>query len=203
MVTFGYHVQPSYKIPKQQRQEQQYTFGTRGRGQTRYHQPGNRDQQRSKILRLEAKQRESKLKCDTPSQLFRKKPGLFLPFPYYPRNLKQSLKNPSHIPTPFSIFPLTNYLNQDQTPLSVTNPPSPTPQSSTQHRPPASHNAAQETKKLRKFVMLPGKITGVAVGQDPTWVQVYMEGVDEVGAHCGLFFFSPLSLSLISFLSPF
>ncbi|KAI9751979.1 MAG: hypothetical protein M4579_005815 [Chaenotheca gracillima] len=25
-------------------------------------------------------------------------------------------------------------------------------------------------------------------GRDPTWVRVYMEGVDEVGAHCGLFF---------------
>ena len=39
--------------------------------------------------------------------------------------------------------------------------------------------------------MLPGKINGAAVGQDPTWVQVYMEGVDEVGAHCGLFFPGP------------
>ena len=49
----------------------------------------------------------------------------------------------------------------------------------------------KETKKLRKFCMLPGRINGAAVGEDPTWVQVYMEGVDEVGAHCGLFFPGP------------
>ena len=36
----------------------------------------------------------------------------------------------------------------------------------------------------RKFCMLPPKINGE---RDPTWVRVYMVGVDEVGAHCGLF----------------
>lgn len=43
----------------------------------------------------------------------------------------------------------------------------------------------EEKKKERKFCMLPRKTNGV---RDSTWVQVYMEGVDEVGAHCGLFF---------------
>lgn len=42
--------------------------------------------------------------------------------------------------------------------------------------------------KLRKFCMLPPKADG---RRDPAWVQVYMEGVDEVGAHCGLFFPGP------------
>lgn len=42
--------------------------------------------------------------------------------------------------------------------------------------------------KLRKFCMLPPKNNGV---RDSAWVQVYMEGVDEVGAHCGLFFAGP------------
>ncbi|OIW29905.1 hypothetical protein CONLIGDRAFT_543503, partial [Coniochaeta ligniaria NRRL 30616] len=47
----------------------------------------------------------------------------------------------------------------------------------------------QETKKKeRKFCMLPRKVNGV---RDGAWVQVYMEGVDEVGAHCGLFFAGP------------
>ncbi|KAK3378212.1 hypothetical protein B0H63DRAFT_436730 [Podospora didyma] len=47
----------------------------------------------------------------------------------------------------------------------------------------------QEKKpKLRKFCMLPGKTNGT---RDTAWVQVYMEGVDEVGAHCGLFFPGP------------
>ncbi len=46
----------------------------------------------------------------------------------------------------------------------------------------------KKTKPLRrrKFCMLPG-----ASGDDPTWVEVYMEGVDEVGAHCGLFLPGP------------
>lgn len=43
----------------------------------------------------------------------------------------------------------------------------------------------EKPKKLRKFCNLPHKINGV---RDPTWVDVYMDGVDEVGAHCGLFF---------------
>ncbi|KAK3327189.1 hypothetical protein B0T19DRAFT_475027 [Cercophora scortea] len=46
----------------------------------------------------------------------------------------------------------------------------------------------EKKPKLRKFCMLPGKTNGV---RDPAWVQVYMEGVDEVGAHCGLFFPGP------------
>jgi hypothetical protein len=42
-------------------------------------------------------------------------------------------------------------------------------------------------KKARdkKFCMLPPKVNGV---RDPRWVRVFMVGVDEVGAHCGLFF---------------
>jgi len=42
-------------------------------------------------------------------------------------------------------------------------------------------------KKARdkKFCMLPPKVNGV---RDPLWARVFMVGVDEVGAHCGLFF---------------
>lgn len=46
----------------------------------------------------------------------------------------------------------------------------------------------KKKEKLHKFCMMPQKTDGV---RDPTWVQVYMEGVDEVGAHCGLFFAGP------------
>lgn len=46
----------------------------------------------------------------------------------------------------------------------------------------------KEKKKEKKFCMLPRKTNGA---RDATWVQVYMEGVDEVGAHCGLFFMGP------------
>lgn len=48
--------------------------------------------------------------------------------------------------------------------------------------------AKPKPKKLGKFCMLPAKANGV---RDPCWVKVYMEGVDEVGAHCGLFFAGP------------
>ncbi|KAJ4392923.1 hypothetical protein N0V85_006766 [Neurospora sp. IMI 360204] len=46
----------------------------------------------------------------------------------------------------------------------------------------------EKKQKLRKFCMLPSKSNGI---MDPTWIQIYMEGVDEVGAHCGLFFPGP------------
>ena len=41
-------------------------------------------------------------------------------------------------------------------------------------------------KKDKKFCTLPSK--DAAGHRDPTWRRVYMEGVDEVGAHTGLFF---------------
>jgi hypothetical protein len=46
----------------------------------------------------------------------------------------------------------------------------------------------KKKKKRKKFCRLPSKVNGV---NDPTWVDVYMDGMDEVGAHCGLFFSGP------------
>jgi hypothetical protein len=46
----------------------------------------------------------------------------------------------------------------------------------------------EKKKKDRVFCMLPPK--SPAGERDPAWVRIYMEGVDEVGAHCGLFFVS-------------
>jgi hypothetical protein len=43
-------------------------------------------------------------------------------------------------------------------------------------------------KKLRKFCVLPPK--DASGNKDPTWVQVFIEGVDEVAAHTTLFFMS-------------
>ncbi|KAL6910818.1 hypothetical protein GGI43DRAFT_24718 [Trichoderma evansii] len=43
-------------------------------------------------------------------------------------------------------------------------------------------------KKLGKFCTTPHKTNGV---MDPTWVSVFMDGMDEVTAHCGLFFPGP------------
>jgi hypothetical protein len=49
-------------------------------------------------------------------------------------------------------------------------------------------------KRDKKFCMLPPKINGEI---DKCWVRIYMEGVDEVGAHCGLFFPGPQYQSLV------
>ncbi len=53
---------------------------------------------------------------------------------------------------------------------------------------------AEKKKKDKKFCMLPPKIDGK---RDSCWVRVYMEGVDEVGAHCGLFFIGPQYETLV------
>lgn len=49
-----------------------------------------------------------------------------------------------------------------------------------------------KTPKDRVFCVLPPKephkFPSMPDGRDPTWLRVYMPGVDEVGAHCGLFF---------------
>ncbi|KAI9692363.1 MAG: hypothetical protein M1822_006594 [Bathelium mastoideum] len=69
---------------------------------------------------------------------------------------------------------------QAHDPSPCPSPPS-SPSSSAQHA---------KTRRDRKFCILPPK-THTAAGEpqrDPTWVRVYMPGVDEVGAHCGLFF---------------
>jgi hypothetical protein len=47
---------------------------------------------------------------------------------------------------------------------------------------------AEKPKKKRKFCTLPKR---VSQGSDETWVDVFMDGMDEVGAHCGLFFPGP------------
>ncbi|KAF4955553.1 hypothetical protein FGADI_4527 [Fusarium gaditjirri] len=44
---------------------------------------------------------------------------------------------------------------------------------------------SSKPRKLRKFCNLPTKGGRI---DDPTWVDIYMADVDEVGAHCGLFF---------------
>lgn len=52
----------------------------------------------------------------------------------------------------------------------------------------------EKPKKDRKFCMLPPETNGK---RDVCWVRVYMEDVDEVGAHCGLFFPGPQYESLV------
>ncbi|KAK4127376.1 hypothetical protein N657DRAFT_641367 [Parathielavia appendiculata] len=83
-------------------------------------------------------------------------------------------------------------LEKKQAKLQKSPPPPPIP--GREHHPLNEETREQENKKpprRRKFCMLPPKsatTTGGSSGaRDPTWIEVYMEGVDEVGAHCGLF----------------
>ncbi len=46
-------------------------------------------------------------------------------------------------------------------------------------------SSSERPKRDKKFCMLPPMINGEI---DPCWVRIFMPGVDEVGAHCGLFF---------------
>ncbi|KFY30374.1 hypothetical protein V493_01955 [Pseudogymnoascus sp. VKM F-4281 (FW-2241)] len=49
----------------------------------------------------------------------------------------------------------------------------------------------KKPKKDKRFCLLPGDTDRRGGALDKCWVRVYMEGVDEVGAHCGLFFPGP------------
>ncbi|KAJ4361819.1 hypothetical protein N0V83_010760 [Neocucurbitaria cava] len=51
---------------------------------------------------------------------------------------------------------------------------------------PGSDKVPEKNKKLKKFCMLPPK--DAQGNKDPTWVRVFMEGMDEVTAHTSLFF---------------
>lgn len=58
-----------------------------------------------------------------------------------------------------------------------------TPESKSNSEPPTP-----KPRRDKRFCVLPPKDSRGR--PDPTWVRVFMEGVDEVGAHCGLFFVS-------------
>lgn len=58
----------------------------------------------------------------------------------------------------------------------------------TESETPGRNSTSSKPKKLRKFCNTPSATKGVP---DPAWVSVYMDGMDEVAAHCGLFFPGP------------
>ncbi|CAM1508271.1 Fc.00g051190.m01.CDS01 [Cosmosporella sp. VM-42] len=53
---------------------------------------------------------------------------------------------------------------------------------------------AEKPRKRRQFCNLPDKVNGV---RDRAWVEIFMADVDEVGAHCGLFFPGPQYETLV------
>ncbi|ROW02672.1 hypothetical protein VSDG_01853 [Cytospora chrysosperma] len=99
------------------------------------------------------------------------------------------LKTPSRVPTVTPAEART--LERQLTDLAFhdQNNPGPSSPPTRMRGEKGKENAAAASKeKLHKFCMLPPKVNG---RPDPAWVQVYMKGVDEVGAHCGLFFSGP------------
>ncbi|CZT41803.1 uncharacterized protein RSE6_01593 [Rhynchosporium secalis] len=71
---------------------------------------------------------------------------------------------------------------------------SPKPRTRQASSPGASSKEEGKSKRDKKFCMLPPEYGGK---RDKCWIRVYMEGVDEVGAHCGLFFPGPQYESLV------
>lgn len=67
-----------------------------------------------------------------------------------------------------------------QTTSTVSQAPSASTSATKEEKPP-------KPKKDKRFCLLPNDLTR-SEEKDKCWVRVYMEGVDEVGAHCGLFF---------------
>lgn len=91
-----------------------------------------------------------------------------------PASLAPSLsQSPSPSPAPSHARRTSSHTTTRSTPLS----------------PSGGQDTPGKPKKDRRFCVLPSNDprTGKL---DPAWVRVFMEGMDEVGAHCGLFFIS-------------
>ncbi|KAK8246212.1 hypothetical protein IWZ00DRAFT_1374 [Phyllosticta capitalensis] len=82
--------------------------------------------------------------------------------------------SPSRSPSP---VPSSQHTHHSRTPSSTHHLSSPQPSTSSANLKPP------KPAKDRKFCMLPSNHAS-----DPTWIRVFMRDVDEVGAHCGLFF---------------
>ena len=93
------------------------------------------------------------------------------------RRLKGIPEPPVFSPSGQSAPPLQGSLSIPSSSVS----PSPSPTPSPSRSPAPVREAAKKKKRERKFCLTPRT-------PDPCWMKVEMTGVDEVGAHCGLFF---------------
>ncbi|KAK7521209.1 uncharacterized protein IWZ02DRAFT_453010 [Phyllosticta citriasiana] len=87
----------------------------------------------------------------------------------------------SHRAPSIATITTTSSSHHPAPPPSQPSPASPTLGTSSPSPHPSSSSA--KPSKDRKFCMLPSNHAA-----DPTWIRVFMRDVDEVGAHCGLFF---------------
>lgn len=86
-----------------------------------------------------------------------------------------------HLPEPAALPPAS----PPPPPREPSLTPSATTTTSTS-TPAAAADNDNKPQKEHKFCLLPPKDS--KGDRDPAWIRVWMEGVDEVGAHCGLFF---------------
>ncbi|KPM34903.1 hypothetical protein AK830_g11666 [Neonectria ditissima] len=100
----------------------------------------------------------------------------------------QSTPSPASTPTPSSTSTPTPAPTTDRTTAASSS-------FSTASSSASAAAAAPEAKprKLRRFCNLPDAVptAGGGTARDPTWVDIFMTDVDEVGAHCGLFMAGP------------
>ncbi|RMY03536.1 hypothetical protein D0867_10656 [Hortaea werneckii] len=87
-----------------------------------------------------------------------------------------------HLPEPAALPPAS----PPPPPREPSLTPSATTTTSTSTPAAAAADNDNEPQKEHKFCLLPPKDS--KGDRDPAWIRVWMEGVDEVGAHCGLFF---------------
>lgn len=98
--------------------------------------------------------------------------------PSPPSTAAPSIVEPPTSPSPPASTPSTSVPSPDR---HTSSPPISVPPSSSSHKP-----KEEKPPKDRKFCTLPPKDSN---GQrDPCWIRIFMKDVDEVGAHCGLFF---------------
>ncbi|KAI6868158.1 hypothetical protein KC323_g3188 [Hortaea werneckii] len=87
-----------------------------------------------------------------------------------------------HLPEPATALPPTS----PSLPPRETSLTSSAATATTATTSPSTADDDKKPQKEHKFCLLPPKDS--KGDRDPAWIRVWMEGVDEVGAHCGLFF---------------
>ncbi|RMY57947.1 hypothetical protein D0865_02870 [Hortaea werneckii] len=88
-----------------------------------------------------------------------------------------------HLPEPAALPPASPPLPPREPSLA---PSATTTTTTTTTTTSTADDEKKQPQKEHKFCLLPPKDS--KGDRDPAWVRVWMEGVDEVGAHCGLFF---------------
>ena len=139
--------------------------------------PAELTQSQKEHMRLEAE----RIRMEAESRRMRGEPS--------PENHKQEVQDETQQTQPSTDAAPTAPLQPPSSPARTPPLQSPSSLSPSPSRSSQLQDASTQPKKQlkdRKFCTLPPKDS--AGQRDPLWVRVFMENVDEVGAHCGLFF---------------